>query len=186
MEICGIDELRQRYVDDIVVESSAFIRDGIPFAVKLRQLRPIALIAIGRGIPIPKAKANGGEEDDWSDFDERYEYMKKVVARSVVAVREAYSEDGRIWSYRWRDVEVLCETEPSGPGQIHVSSIDFLDNVTRCWNAIFANMSEGGRLAGTGAATFPDRGPGDVVPAGKALRKVATRDRLRKERRARV
>lgn len=85
MEVSGIDELRQRYVDDIIVESQAILRDGKPFAVKLRQMRPIAFMAMGRGIPIPKER-NGDDADGDESENERYEYMRKVVSRDRKSV----------------------------------------------------------------------------------------------------
>ena len=185
VEVSGIDELRQRYVDDIIVETQAVLRDGKPFAIKLRQMRPVAFMAMGRGIPIPKERKNGDDADGDESEHERYEYMRRVVSRSVVAIREAVLDNGD-WTDYWRDVEVVVERAPKDDGEIAVDDIDFLDNVTRCWNALFANITGGGRLAGTEAATFRPQGNGDAVPRGEALEQVAPRDSVRRKRQAGV
>src|SRR3990172_6054976 len=52
-EISGIDELRQRYSTDIDVALKPRLRDGEPAAFRLRQLRPIVFLALGKGVPIP-------------------------------------------------------------------------------------------------------------------------------------
>lgn len=188
-EISGIDELRQRYLDDIVVELRPLLRDGKPAAFMCRQLRPIAFMAMGKGIPIPTAKTNGDGSSEHEEVDEaeraKYEYMKKVVARSMVAVREVYRKPGTDWQERWTPVDVVYDARPTA-GQRHIEDFDFMDNIVRCFNAIFANIMEGGRLEGTAAARFRPAGHGDGMPDGKALGQVAARDRVRGKRRARV
>ena len=190
-EISGIDELRQRYLDDIVVELRPLLRDGNPAAFKCRQLRPIAIMAMGRGIPIPTPKTNGDEPEHSDEITEvetdKWEYMKKVVSRSIVAVREVWRKGADDeWHERWTPVDVVYDARPNGAGQRHIEDFDFSDNIVRCFNSIFANIMEGGRLAGTAAARFRPAGHGDVMPDGQALGQVATRDRVRGKRRARV
>ena len=187
IEVSGIDELQQRYLDDIIVELRPLLRDGKPAAVKCRQLRGISYMAMGKGIPIVTPRSNGdghAREADEAD-NERMEYAKKIVSRGIVAVRECWRINGGEWQERWTPVDVVYDSEP-GEGQMHIRQFDIHDSILRCFNAMFADIMEGGRLAGTAAASFRSAGSGDALPDGEALGQVAARDRVRQKRRAGV
>jgi len=182
MKVSGIDQLRATYSKEFVVELEPNLDDGKPWAAKLRQVRPIVYLLVGESIPVPASGNGGGGRMGRGELAKKYEAMRAVVARSVASVREAVQDDDGIWTERWTPVNVVCDREP-GEGEIHVDELDLpkTQNVTKCWNALFADGVSGGRMSGTEDATFPEAGPGDAVrtvearppaPARVALGKV--------------
>jgi len=164
MKVSGIDSLRATYSKEFVVELEPNLDDGKPWAAKLRQVRPIVYLLVGESIPVPASgNGGGGGRMGRGELAKKYEAMRAVVARSVASVREAVQDDEGNWSERWTPVSVVCDREP-GDGEIHVDELDLpkTQNVTKCWNALFADGVSGGRMSGTEDATFPEARPSDA------------------------
>jgi len=182
--VSGIDQLRATYSREIVVELEPLLDDGRPWAVKLRQVRPIVYIAVGESLPVP-GDGRGPRRLGKGELTNKYESMRFVVARAICAVREALEEEDGSWSERWTPVEVVCDrpAEASTNGaarELHIDEIDLprTENVTRCWNAIFADAQQGEKMAGTAGVSFRPAGTGDVGSGGKAVRPPSARARL--------
>lgn len=187
MEVSGIDELQQRYSSEFVVELNHTLKDGKPAAVKLSQLKPLVFLALGSGLPAAKISQAGGQQRRLSD--EQIAYIKRVVAKSVTAVREVYrAGPDEPWLERWTPVVVLADREPrpdADPRELHVDFFDWKDTVIRCWKKLFQDANHGGELEGTQGVPFRDGGAGADSDDGKDVRKVAARVRSGKERQPR-
>lgn len=181
MKVSGIDSLRATYSKEFVVELEPNLDDGKPWAVKLRQVRPIVYLLVGESIPVPAAGNGGGARFGRGELAKKYEAMRAVVARSAASVREAVQDDAGAWSERWTPITVVCDNEP-GPGEIHIDEIDLpnTSNVTKCWNALFADAQAGGRMSGTADASFRQEGPGNARASGEDVQPIAARTRLGK------
>ena len=186
----GLDDLLQRYDEDIVVELRHKMSDGKPFAVKLRQPRGILWLGLAGGIPVPT-----GDTDDHERVEERkrIEWMqriRRVVARSIFAMRDPVQNGSGKWEDNWIEVNVLCDRQPKEDAEkreIHIESIDRADNVTRCFNALMLDLAEGGDLVGTEAEGFPDPGgkTSRIRVSGGDVRDAPARTDSGKTRRAR-
>lgn len=180
MKRSGIDSMRLRYGGEIVVELEQTLDDGKPWAVRLRQPRPLVYLAAGEGIPIA-AQTNGRGQKPAGQNSKNYAAMRYVVAKAICAVRETDEVEPGVWESTWTPVEVVMEGEPvagADPRQMHIDEIDlppFSPNVTRCWNALFKHAQAGAAFAGVEDATFREEGSRDAGDGREDVQLAAAR-----------
>lgn len=183
--VLGLDEIRLRYTEEFIVETSATLRDDILMAYKLSPLKPIAMAATGGNMwPFASGKAVDNE-----DRSEAIRNMGVVVARSIIAARELVNGEDGAWIERWTPIEVICDraVNPNADVcEIPFKEIDYLDTVVRCWNELlrrFQLQSGNGRSAGRTVRREGTRKPRNSV---KDVGQVAARTGAGKKRRTNV
>lgn len=181
----GIESMRATYSKEFVVELEQELPDGKPWAVKLRQVRPMLLLAIGESIPVP-SEGNGSQSRlVKGELTKKYKAMREIVAQAVSAVREVDELDDGTLAEVWTPVTMIYDRAP-GEGEMHVDEIDLPNsqNITRCWNTIFSHATSIEKRVGVEDASFRPEGPldasGDVEtvrtsPARVGLRKAGSR-----------
>lgn len=155
--------------EEIVVELRKIALDGKPYAVRMRQPNGMEWLGFAGGVPSgmtemnPELQKKG--EAPRTDFQEK---MRRMVARAVTHVR-APAPGGE----EWLPVRVVLgvPSPDADPREISIDVLDRVDNVTRCFNALVADIAGGGDMSVTEADGFRDE-RGALGGAGRGRRDV--------------
>lgn len=164
----GIQEFIDSYTTPIVVELRRKGSDGRNFAVRMHQPPGMLWQGFAGGLPTGQTEMNPEAKKEQTDEIPRDPYqirMRRLVAAAIFELRTP-SPNGK---ENWEAIRFVEGREPdpkADPPEISMDVLDYVDNVTKCFNALVMDVSEGGELAATEAEGFRHR----ARPVGRVRR----------------